>query len=632
MPVINVKTHGMWHDIASSYNHIHTMKEITDLPASLVDDVEALKDKVGAESVAYQISSVVQASEYVHPFTHPADMITGLSDVAISGDYNDLINLPDASEEYVHPESHPASMIDGLATVATSGDYNDLTNKPTIPSIDGLATVSYVDERIASVGGGSGGGITEQVQSDWDETNVDSPAYIKNKPFGEVNADIALIDGSYKWVYYGDGSWDMEAPIPITSDIHLEEGKTYTVTWNDTEYTCECFMYAGLAGAVGNGAVLGGDNTGEPFIIVEDAAGLLSGTPMFIFIVIENPDPTVTTEVTYDIKLTYSGVVVNHLDNKYLSFMDYVEPNEIDILPLTEYNNFTMDTNYGKFTAYENPIFTLTIGETYTVFWDDEEPVECIAQDASTIMSGAVIIGNASDFPGLSGNNEPFIIAAINGMGIQYFALNDTEEGGSHKIKINQHVDGCHVIKDKYVPKSDWNNMKNKPFGTTPSGTVIFDDMVNCNMEDNGGGIAIIQKLDIGTFTYNVEFDGNSYQIVGGETHDGIILSHDLFAIQNLDNMCLVISALGEHTLKITLAEDIVTKIDSKYIPKIDGLPAVTTDNDGQTLTVANGMWTVTKPSKGVPEVTTSDNGKFLRVVDGIWTAVLLENAEEVAF
>lgn len=33
-------------------------------------------------------------------------------------------------EPYVHPDTHPASMITGLANVATSGDYNQLVNKP----------------------------------------------------------------------------------------------------------------------------------------------------------------------------------------------------------------------------------------------------------------------------------------------------------------------------------------------------------------------------------------------------------------------------------------------------------------------------------------------------------------------
>ena len=36
---------------------------------------------------------------------------------------------------YTHPSSHAASMITGLSTVATSGNYNDLSNKPSIPTV-----------------------------------------------------------------------------------------------------------------------------------------------------------------------------------------------------------------------------------------------------------------------------------------------------------------------------------------------------------------------------------------------------------------------------------------------------------------------------------------------------------------
>lgn len=38
-----------------------------------------------------------------------------------------------------------------FATVATSGSYNDLTNKPTIPSIAGLATETYVTTAISNI-------------------------------------------------------------------------------------------------------------------------------------------------------------------------------------------------------------------------------------------------------------------------------------------------------------------------------------------------------------------------------------------------------------------------------------------------------------------------------------------------
>ena len=47
---------------------------------------------------------------------------------------DDVIHNAIIRNEYTHPSTHPASMITGLSTVATSGNYNDLTNKPTIPT------------------------------------------------------------------------------------------------------------------------------------------------------------------------------------------------------------------------------------------------------------------------------------------------------------------------------------------------------------------------------------------------------------------------------------------------------------------------------------------------------------------
>lgn len=38
-----------------------------------------------------------------------------------------------------------------FANVATSGNYNDLSNKPTIPSIEGLASETYVNEKVAAI-------------------------------------------------------------------------------------------------------------------------------------------------------------------------------------------------------------------------------------------------------------------------------------------------------------------------------------------------------------------------------------------------------------------------------------------------------------------------------------------------
>ena len=88
------------------------------------------------------------------------------ANVATSGDYNDLSNKPTipsieglASETYVNEKVAAIKVpsLDGyaktadLSTVATSGSYNDLVDKPTIPSTTGLATETYVDSKIAEI-------------------------------------------------------------------------------------------------------------------------------------------------------------------------------------------------------------------------------------------------------------------------------------------------------------------------------------------------------------------------------------------------------------------------------------------------------------------------------------------------
>ena len=88
------------------------------------------------------------------------------ANVATSGDYNDLINQPTipsvaglASEAYVNEKVAAIKVpsLDGyaktadLSTVATSGSYNDLADKPTIPSIEGLASETYVDTKVAAI-------------------------------------------------------------------------------------------------------------------------------------------------------------------------------------------------------------------------------------------------------------------------------------------------------------------------------------------------------------------------------------------------------------------------------------------------------------------------------------------------
>ena len=97
-----------------------------------------------------------------------------------SGNYNDLTNKPtiptklsqlsndagyitnadlDTSQNHVHSNLDvlngiTASKVNEWNNKSTfSGNYNDLINKPTIPSIAGLATESYVRDKVASLVG-----------------------------------------------------------------------------------------------------------------------------------------------------------------------------------------------------------------------------------------------------------------------------------------------------------------------------------------------------------------------------------------------------------------------------------------------------------------------------------------------
>ena len=109
-----------------------------------------------------------------------------LSTVATSGSYKDLTNKPTIPAAYELPIASATTLggvkvgsglditngvlsatggggvadaVDwdkvqnkpNFANVATSGDYNDLSNKPTIPSVAGLASETYVNEKVAAI-------------------------------------------------------------------------------------------------------------------------------------------------------------------------------------------------------------------------------------------------------------------------------------------------------------------------------------------------------------------------------------------------------------------------------------------------------------------------------------------------
>ena len=120
--------------------------------------------------------------------------------------------------------------IGSLATVANSGSYNDLTDKPDLSAkqdvlvsgvnIKTINSQSLLGEGNINIEGGGGG---TQVQSNWNETDTTSMAYIQNKPtnvssfvndagyltqhqsLADVFADVAYDSATKRINFYGKG-------------------------------------------------------------------------------------------------------------------------------------------------------------------------------------------------------------------------------------------------------------------------------------------------------------------------------------------------------------------------------------------------------------------------------------------
>ena len=65
--------------------------------------------------------------------------------------------------------------------------------------------------------------------------------------------------------------------------------------------------------------------------------------------------------------------------------------------------------------------------------------------------------------------------------------------------------------------------------------------------------------------------------------------------------------------------ENITVRLNGEEITGGSGLPAVTSDDNGDVLTVVEGVWAKADPPTELPAVSGADNGNVLTVVEGSW-------------
>jgi len=169
--------------LKSGFNYKMTVAQVLTLISNATTTVAGFlsasdKSKLDAieAGATANASNAALRDRSTHTGTQNASTITGLSDVATTGDYDDLTGQPTAAtisvdglmsasdktklngiatgatanatnadlrDRSTHTGTQAASTITGLGTVATSGSYNDLSNRPIDASYVRLPTVAF---------------------------------------------------------------------------------------------------------------------------------------------------------------------------------------------------------------------------------------------------------------------------------------------------------------------------------------------------------------------------------------------------------------------------------------------------------------------------------------------------------
>lgn len=99
--------------------------------------------------------SAIKNSEVFNSFLDVEDVITsfvqGIMDIIGTFYENEICTLETESKNLTDAINEIHAEVDAKAIATHSHSYNDLTDKPSIPSIEGLATETYVNEKISEI-------------------------------------------------------------------------------------------------------------------------------------------------------------------------------------------------------------------------------------------------------------------------------------------------------------------------------------------------------------------------------------------------------------------------------------------------------------------------------------------------
>lgn len=294
-------------------------------------------------------------------------------------------------------------------------------------------------------------------------------------------------------------------PIVIPA-CPVSPGDTVIVNWNGTEYSCVGTDGAAVnmsgAAIFGNiGAMTGGVDTGEPFVIVlgEDEGAY--------YALVAATDGS--TEAT--LSIYHDAETVHKLDNKYLN-LDWLPVYKEE--PVTIYED-TVHLGTSKLKNYDVPPFSIVVGKKYSVVWNDKVyEVTAKRQDASYQGNqvSCTYLGNISvaglTFEGLVNEDtgEDFCIGSNSLTG---FYIYGTVKDSDNTITVAEYALVPNKLPKEYLPNG-------VPYCADGGMTEL--PVAGEWTENDGFAVTAPIGLEIGK-TYVVNWDGTEYEVVGQDAY-----------------------------------------------------------------------------------------------------------------
>ena len=485
---------------------------------------------------------------------------------------------------------------------------------------------------------------TDIVQADWNQNDPEALDYVKNRPF--------YISGDGENVLLREVSVETYDYMPyhaFEGYFTLEEGKTYTVSFNGVKYECVAWYHEyDDAVIIGNGTIY--DNVNYE----EDCGGYGKGNnePFAIECYLDDCCGLSTTEIgSYTIEISTISQGIVQLDEK---FIPYTAGRKTEAgtytytYPFTDESvEFSSSLGGEIFNDYKNNIAlnnghaegneTVAVGEAahaegrWAVASGDVSHAEGVQTNAAGFASHAEGSRTtaASDYQHVQGTNnipdEEGRYAHIVGNGNpqfldQFSNAHTLDWEGNAWFAGDVYVGGDNQDNAaKLMTEADmsWDNLQNKPFGD-----IVIEDVII--PETNFTGTQYSFSTDIESFvvgeTYTVIFDGVVYPDLVCASYNGVPAigrvsqetSHLTFMIGIRNGSASAMSMNGgDHSISVLKYSDITKTIDPKYLPEMD-MSGYESKDDAQAKLDEAKLYTDNKISAVNTSITNITNGSVV--------------------